>query len=89
MGGAIELSFRFVESAPGPIYPTSADATQPATAAAATTADTASGKSLGGSILSAVNSGADAVGQAITTVSRLGYAGRDGHADRHGATPAP
>ena len=68
-GGSVELQFVFVETATGPQYPTSTTATPAATNAAANTADTASGTSLGGGILSSVQSGADAVGQAVTTVS--------------------
>ena len=69
MGGAIELTFEFIESAVGPVYPAGTADTQSASASAAGSADTVSGSSLGGSILSAVQSGADAVGQAVTTVS--------------------
>ena len=68
-GGSIELQFMFVETATGPQYPASTTSTGAATTSAASTADTASATSLGSSILSSVQTGADAVGQAVTTVS--------------------
>lgn len=69
IGGAIELNFTFMESAPGPIYPANTSSTTDATKTAASATDSASSTSLGGSILGAVQSGADAVGQAVTTVA--------------------
>ena len=80
LGGAIELRFRFVESATGPLYPTNSQQTGAGVTSAAANADAATSGSLGGSLLgsagdalsgvgAAITSGADAVGQAVTTVS--------------------
>ncbi len=68
-GGCIELHFTFTETVSGPQYPTSTSATGAATTTAAGAADTASSASLGGGILSSIQSGAAAVGTAVTTVS--------------------
>jgi prophage DNA circulation protein len=68
MGGAIELTFTFMESATGSIYPASSTSTQSASTTAAANTDSQTSSSFGSSVMSAVQSGADAVGQAVSTV---------------------
>ncbi len=55
MGGAIELRFRFVESAPGPLYPTNAPQTGAGVNAAAANADQAASGDMTNSLTGSAN----------------------------------
>ena len=57
MGGAIELRFRFVESAPGPLYPTTATQTGAGVATAANSADQAASNDLTNNVAGTANAG--------------------------------
>ena len=73
------------DGGPGPSIPRARRPPRQRQARPRPRADASSATSLGSSILSSVQTGADAVGQAVTTVSGLGSAGGDRNADRNPA----